>query len=329
MAGEAGRRAKTPSRSNKGDAMETKAHHFLIGGTALLTAVAGVILAIWIARISFEETLPYRVYFEDPVTDLAPGAAVRLNGVRIGSVEEIELDPAKLHQALVTIEIVTDIVITEDSTAALESEGLIGPAYVGINIGSVDAPPLRHDAPEPPIIASERSGLNQIMAMAPEILDQVAGITANFETVSAEIARHREEIGALIADAARTASSFERAAEEAVVLVSEATGAVQRANDMIAQLDDVLDRRLDPMMANAEGTLAALAGTAEEAEQLIADTRPQIGQFATHGLREISQLVAEARRMVDDAANLVALLERHPTSILFGAPEPTFRPEDR
>ena len=309
--------------------METKAHHFLIGGTALLTAVAGVVLAIWIARISFEETLPYRVYFEDPVTVLAPGAAVRLNGVRVGSVEEVKLDPAKLHKALVTIEVSTSIVITEDSTAALETEGLIGPAYVGIAVGRVDAPPLRHDAPEPPIIPSERSGLNQIIAMAPEILDQVSGITANFETVSAEIVRYRAEIGAMIADAARTASSFERASEEAVNLVSEASNAVQRANDMIAQLDDVLGQRLDPMMANAEETISALAGAAGEAEQLISENRGQIDQFATQGLAEIRQLVIETRRMVDNLTNLAAQLERHPTSILFGAPEPTFRPEAR
>jgi phospholipid/cholesterol/gamma-HCH transport system substrate-binding protein len=89
--------------------METKAHHFLIGSAVLLTAVAGVILAIWLARVSFEEMLPYRIYSEDPVTDLADDAAVRINGVRVGSVNEGKLDPSREHMAVVTIEIREDL----------------------------------------------------------------------------------------------------------------------------------------------------------------------------------------------------------------------------
>jgi phospholipid/cholesterol/gamma-HCH transport system substrate-binding protein len=306
--------------------METKAHHFLIGSVALLIAVAGVILAIWLARISFEEMLPYRVYFEDPVTDLADNAAVRINGVRVGSVNEIKLDPARQHMAVVTIEVREDIVITEDATATLESEGLVGPAYVGISSGRVDAPPLRHDAPEPPVIPYERSSLNQLMETLPE---QVSEIASNIETISAEILQHREAIGSLIVDAASTVSSLDRASEEVVEITSAAGNAVQRANDLIAQLDKVLGERLESIMANAEETTSALAGAAGEAEKLIAETRGPLDQFATQGLREMRQLLSETRRMVDNLTSLVAQLERHPTSILFGAPEPTFRPEAR
>jgi phospholipid/cholesterol/gamma-HCH transport system substrate-binding protein len=306
--------------------METKAHHFLIGSAVLLTAVAGVILAVWLARVSFQEMLPYRVYSEDPVTDLAADAAVRINGVRIGSVNEIKLDPSRQHMAVVTIEIREGIVITEDATATLDSEGLVGPAYVDISSGRVDAPPLRHDAPEPPIIPYKRSGLNQLMETLPE---QVSEIAANIETISAEIVQHREAIGSLMIDAASTVSSLDRASEEVVELTGEAGKAVQRANDLIAQLDEALGERLEPMMANVEKTVSALSGAAGEAEKLIAETRRPIDQFATQGLGELRQLLSETRRMVDNLTSLVAQLERHPSSILFGAPEPTFRPEAR
>jgi phospholipid/cholesterol/gamma-HCH transport system substrate-binding protein len=270
--------------------------------------------------------LPYRVYFEDPVTDLADDAAVRINGVRIGSVNEVKLDPSRQHMAVATIEIRDDIVITKDSTATLETEGLVGPAYVGISSGRVDAPPLRHDGPEPPVIPYERSSLNQLMETLPE---QVSEIAANIETISGEISQNREAIGSLIIDAASTVSSLDRASEEVVALTGEAGQAVQRANDLIAQLDEALGERLEPMMANAEKTASALAGAAGEAEKLIAETRGSVDQFATQGLGEMRQLLSETRRMVDNLTSLVAQLERHPSSILFGAPEPTFRPEAR
>jgi phospholipid/cholesterol/gamma-HCH transport system substrate-binding protein len=171
--------------------------------------------------------------------------------------------------------------------------------------------------------------LNQIMEAAPEILDQVNEITANVEAVSAEVARRRDAIGAAIADASSTASSLDRAAEDATGLVRDAGSAVQRANDLIAQLDESLGDRLEPMMANAEKTVSALSGAAGEAEKLIAETRRPIDQFATQGLGELRQLLIETRRMVDNLTSLIAQLERHPSSILFGAPEPTFRPEAR
>ena len=330
MAREAAQRhARLPGINSRGEAMETKSHHLLIGIVALLTLVSGVILVLWLGRISFEEKLPYRVYSEDSVATLASDAAVRMNGVRIGSVDQIKLDPANPQTVLITLEIKGDIVITEDATATLESEGFIGPAFVGIASGRVDASPLRHDGPDPPIIPYKRSDLNQIVETLPEILNQVRGTAANFEAISAEVARHREGIGTLIADAGRTVSSLDRAAEEAVDIVGDAGNAVQQVNDLIAQLDDVLGRRLEPMMAKVEETVSSLAGASREAEQLIADNRQPLDQFATQGLRDLRQLISETRRMVDNTSRLVAELERHPTAILFGAPQPTFRPEAR
>ncbi len=309
--------------------METKAHHLLIGIVALVTLMAGVVLSVWLMGVSFEEKLPYRVYAEDPVAALSSDAAVRMNGVRIGSVDEITLDPANPHTVLIKIEIRADVPITKGATATLENEGFIGPAFIGIAPGGVDAAPLSHDAPEPPIIPYRRSALNRIMDEAPELLDQVANVAANLEAISAEIAGRRERIGGLIEDAAATTASLDRAAEEAVALVREAARAVERTNSLIAAFNDVLGDRLEPMMANAENSLAALAGATREAETLIAENRQPLDQFAAQGLRELRQLIGETRRLVDNASKLAAQLERHPTSVLFGAPQPTFRPENR
>jgi phospholipid/cholesterol/gamma-HCH transport system substrate-binding protein len=323
------RRAGALGIRSKGDAMETKAHHLLIGIVVVVTLVGGAVLAIWLAGISFEEKLPYRVYSEDPVAALASDAAVRMNGIEIGSVNEIKLDPANPHTVLITIQVRADVPVTEGATATLESVGFVGPSFVGITPGPVEAPLLSHDAPQPPIIPYERSALNRIMEAAPEILDQVTQITASVEAVSAEVARHHEQIGTLVTDAASTVSSLDRAAEEAPGLVSDASSTVQRVNDLIAQVDEALGERLEPMMADAEKTVSALSGAAGEAEKLIADTRRPIDRFATQGLGELRQLLVETRRMVDNLTSLIAQLERHPSSILFGAPEPTFRPEAR
>jgi phospholipid/cholesterol/gamma-HCH transport system substrate-binding protein len=73
-------------------------------------------------------------------------APVKLAGVRIGSVESIELDPAKLD-ALVKISIDKRYnALPDDSSAAIFTSGLLGDQYVGLQPGG--SPDLFKDGDE-------------------------------------------------------------------------------------------------------------------------------------------------------------------------------------
>lgn len=65
---------------------------------------------------------------------LAPGAAVKVAGVKVGTVTEVSLDP-KTYLAVTHLSVDKDVKLPADSTAKITSEGLLGGALVAIAPG--------------------------------------------------------------------------------------------------------------------------------------------------------------------------------------------------
>src|SRR5580658_2909975 len=65
---------------------------------------------------------------------LAPGAAVSVAGVKVGTVTSIDLDP-KTFLAVVRLDLDPKVPLPEDSTAKITSDGLLGGAHIVIEPG--------------------------------------------------------------------------------------------------------------------------------------------------------------------------------------------------
>jgi phospholipid/cholesterol/gamma-HCH transport system substrate-binding protein len=68
------------------------------------------------------------------VGSLAPGADVRVAGVKVGAVSKVELDP-KTYLARATFTLNPDVALPADSTAKITSDGLLGGNHVSIAPG--------------------------------------------------------------------------------------------------------------------------------------------------------------------------------------------------
>lgn len=65
---------------------------------------------------------------------LAPGAAVRVAGVKVGTVAKVTLDP-KTYMAITRLDLDSTLSLPSDSTARISSDGLLGGAHVAITPG--------------------------------------------------------------------------------------------------------------------------------------------------------------------------------------------------
>jgi phospholipid/cholesterol/gamma-HCH transport system substrate-binding protein len=70
----------------------------------------------------------------DRVDGLAPGADVRLSGIKIGTVTDQILD-TESYVARVTISVSQDVALPEDTSAKITSEGLLGGSYIALTPG--------------------------------------------------------------------------------------------------------------------------------------------------------------------------------------------------
>lgn len=108
-------------------------------GAAVLL-VAGGFLVFAVAntgqKLGVEGYLLHAVF--DHVDGLAPGADVRIAGVKVGSVGGIKLNP-KTFQADVTFTVQNNLALTTDSSATISTDGLLGGKYLALASGGEDA----------------------------------------------------------------------------------------------------------------------------------------------------------------------------------------------
>ncbi|PJJ58295.1 phospholipid/cholesterol/gamma-HCH transport system substrate-binding protein [Mumia flava] len=97
--------------------------------TGLLTAA----LVVVIGNVTFSDTYRYRAVFAD-VTSLVEGDDVRVAGVRVGTVDEVEV--ASDSTAEVTFSVDTDVALTRSTHADLRYRNMIGQRYLSLSEGA-------------------------------------------------------------------------------------------------------------------------------------------------------------------------------------------------
>jgi phospholipid/cholesterol/gamma-HCH transport system substrate-binding protein len=106
---------------------------------ALVLAVAGAFLLFAMANSgkSFGAS-GYTLHASfDHVDGLSAGTDVRIAGVKVGSIQSISLDP-KSFQADVVFSVQNDIKLTDDSSATVSTDGLLGGKYLALAVGGDD-----------------------------------------------------------------------------------------------------------------------------------------------------------------------------------------------
>lgn len=277
--------------------METKANYVMIGAVTVLGVVLIMLFAAWMAsgdiRRGFNE---YDVVFDDPVRGLSEGGEVRFNGIKIGEVDSLRIDPDNTNRVIARIRVSNDVPVKADSQGQLEPIGLTGVTLIQLSAGSAEAQLLRPSFGGPPprirgrgsqidilFARSEDIALRASEAMAAvrdlltdENIQRVTQILNNLDTISAQLADRR--------------SVITRSGEAA----GEITTLARQMQHDLSQLDQVV--------ANLNQATARASG----------ETLPEVTQAA----EEIRNAAASINRV---AANL----EENPSILTPRAPRPT------
>src|SRR6266481_653478 len=158
--------------------METRAHYVAVGTFVLAVIFLGFVAVLWLGRNEFsQQAKRYYIFFKGSVAGLNKGSQVQYNGIPVGRVVDIRVDPGNLEQIEVTVEIDTSIVdIKSDARAFLDANILNGIATIQIRGGTREASDL---LPEPghryPVIKAGRSELEEVKANLPELLADLKG----------------------------------------------------------------------------------------------------------------------------------------------------------
>lgn len=277
--------------------METRAHHLLIGSFAIGISVMTVLFLMWIGK--FEFSRQYEIYmlrFEGSVSGLGMAADVLYNGIKVGEVIDLKLDPKDPSHVLVQIQVERTTPVKTDSHASLETQGLTGVAAILIAGGSSKAEKIPvQEGEDYPFIETRKSTFQKLFAGAPELINRGNAVLDRLSTFLSD--DNEGKFG-------RTIENVERL-----------TGNLARASDKFDSIATNLDRII---AGDVKGTLADVRGVADELRQIMADARGPLKDFARRGLPELLLTISDARQMIASVDRAAQRLESSPSSILFG-----------
>jgi phospholipid/cholesterol/gamma-HCH transport system substrate-binding protein len=247
--------------------METKANYVFIGAATIVGALLIMLFAMWITGGEFRRGYnEYDIVFDDPVRGLTEGGEVRFNGIKVGEVDSLRIDPDNTNRVIARVRVSTDVPVKTDSLAQLEPIGLTGVTLIQLSPGGAEAELLRGTFGGPPpriqgrgsqidilVARSEDIALRASEAMAAvrdlltdENIARVTRIVENLETVSTQLADRRSVI-----------TQSGEAATEIAALARQLRGD-------LAELDSVLSEVNDAAGVASGETLPELSLAAEE-----------------------------------------------------------------
>lgn len=190
--------------------MEVRARYVQMGAFTLAVVALGFAFVYWLNNAGgFGDRATYRVQFGGPVAGLLRGSAVLFNGIRVGEVTGLALDPTKPRQVQATIAIERSTPVRKDTEVSIDFQGLTGSPVITLTGGSSSETPVGVDGGLPTLVA--RTDAGQTMSQsARDVLHRLDGILAenakplrdmlaNIDTFAGALARNADKVDGIVA----------------------------------------------------------------------------------------------------------------------------------
>ncbi len=300
--------------------MEDKVNYALVGVFVLALGAALIAGVLWLAAGigGKRQHDPYQAIFNESVAGLSLNAPVKYLGVDVGAVRDIALDPGHPQQVRLRLDIERGTPIKEDTLAVLKSQGLTGIAYVELEGGSPDSPPLVAKGEDAiPAIASKPSLTTRLEADVATVLASLNRTsTAITDTLDAE---NRAALRRTLADTAALMHTL--AAQQAAISAGIAN--TSRAARNVAQASEKLGpaiERIAQSAAAVEKMADQLARTGADASVAVNTAASGVRRIDAETLPELDRLLAELNVLAGSLRRLSEQTERNPSGLLLGAP---------
>ncbi|MEO0381919.1 MAG: MlaD family protein [Pseudomonadota bacterium] len=258
--------------------METRANHIVIGLFALAVIAAGMAFIYWVAEIGGQENTAEVIFqFNGPVNGLSAGSPVLFNGIQVGEVRTLSLNPNNPQEALALAVVEGDTPIRTDTDASLGITGITGTAFVALRGGSMDEPAVL-DPDTPVIIEAQVSAVQDLIDGARNVLGRADDA---MQTIENFLLVNEPFITQTIAD------------------INEVTSAVASQSDNI----ELLMEGVGSIASEISGLSGRLEGIIAGSEQLIAAVDPESVSEVVENVRVAS---TEFRGIGEDARTLIA-----------------------
>ena len=314
--------------------METRAHYVAVGAFVLAVIIAGFVAVVSLGRVEFAQDLKrYYIFFRGSVSGLSRGSLVQYNGISVGRVLDIRVDPDDLEKIEVTVEIDTKVVkIKTDARAFVDTNLLSGVATIQIRGGTREAPDLVAEAGHKyPVIAAGSSVFQRVSETGPQLLERLMVAVDNLNDLLNE--QNRKAVSESLQNVRAITEAFVVPSKEVGELVANANAAVREMTTLLDHIDqsyankgglkDEASQALNDFDRLAKG----LIDTNRQLQQVLQENRPGLHEFTQATLAQVGNLVSDMQRFIAGLSRFVSSVERDPARLLFGERREGYRPQ--
>lgn len=281
--------------------METRANYILIGCFTLAVILGAFGFVYWFHHVGGTgDRMTYRVMFQGPIGGLRSGASVTFNGIRVGEVTDLSLDPKDPRNSLATISIEATTPIRADTEVSLDSQGLTGIAVLALRGGSASAAPLTAKSGDVPLLSAGSSASQDMMAAARDVARRIDSVLVENQ---AALKNSLKNIEAFTDMLAKNSDSLSKAVTNIETFTNSLAKNSEKVDRIMASVDTMMSDKGDvPEAVRAFRTLA---------ENLD---------------KKLDGLIVDGRRTLNTVDRAVRNFDENPSRIIFGGGRPATAP---
>ncbi len=266
---------KLPNYNQRLLSMEKRTRRFMLGAIGVMLLV---LLMIAAKQDYFSRSTS--IYFFTPnAQGLSKGMAVKFIGFKVGSVQDIHMQPNATVRVKVSLDDEYVHLIGQDAKARLIKEALVGESVVEIIPGSQQVKQVTHDS----VLEFERgqdasSVVENLAAQLQPILSDIHQITSNINNPNGDVQQTLRNLN-------QASGSFRETVNQYTQLGASSNKAMDRINSSLETLDKAIPKLVD----KADTTLNNVQSATTD-----------IKKITSESAEEIPSLVRNANSLVQD-----------------------------
>ncbi|HEK1690722.1 TPA: MCE family protein [Pseudomonas putida] len=303
--------------------METRAHHVLIGLVTVLVVAGAMLFGLWLTKSSVDDAFKdYEVIFNEAVSGLSRGSPVQYNGIKVGDVTSLRLDPKDPRRVLARVRLSGDTPVKEDTQAKLTLAGVTGNSFIQLSGGTPKSPELKGKDGKLPVIIASPSPISQLLNDSSDLVTNINLLLHNANQMFSE--NNIDRLSNTLTNLEQTTSAFanhkggiSQAIEQLAQVGKQANATLAETQALMRNANSLLGTEGKQAIGSAEQAMQSLAASTATINSLLNDNRQSIDDGA-QGLNQLTPAIRELRETLNSLKGISRRLEADPSGYLLG-----------
>ncbi len=303
--------------------METRAHHVLIGLVTVLVVAGALLFGLWLTKSSVDSTFKdYQVVFNEAVSGLSRGSPVQYNGIKVGDVTTLRLDPQDPRRVLARIRLSADTPVKQDTQAKLTLAGVTGNAFIQLSGGTPQSPELKGKDGQLPVIVASPSPISRLLNDSSDVVGNINLLLHNANQLLSD--DNVSRLSNTLANLEQTTGAFASqkggisdAIAQLAAVGKQANATLTETQALMRNANGLLGTQGKQAFGSAEQAMNALAESTATINDLLKNNREAIDDGA-QGLNQLTPAIRELRETLNALKGISRRLEADPSGYLLG-----------